>query len=382
MISEGKVGAAGIGTGGRGGFPAERGSGQSQTGSREVPQVKLDQTIRKHRPGRPVGLRSGILVVLALSARGAPGREGGRAARPEADIHRDDGHGLSAFESLVRIRREKESAGSEKAWRSLADALTALARRSGPRTAVGVLAELESLDARLRGGELEGVDARLESLGMEWSDSPSILRRVLALRGLLRARKSLLVEPNAVARLDIGHSFRRRFLASSAGLAPQGDDSKWLRVPLESPIRFLNLVRTSERAAGERRHPVSVVGFLSAEDLLEPSARPACLVRLLELAESRPVLVALFVFTDGLEPPPIPVDEAPWRDLALFWISGTFRELHGVVRRTRYEWLPGPSFLRLRRGSGGALASWCLPWDSPGLFASEIESEARDLGGS
>lgn len=273
----------------------------------------------------------------------------------------------SAETSRARALRLKHSGRVEERERAL-ELLREVARGD---SAAAIEADLEALDLALRLGRLEGVGPRLDILESRWAGSPSVSLRARALRGILGLRLSLFLEPNAVATATVGSTFRERFL--------QDDLSRktFRELPLGFPVLFLNDRADARVAAGGKVRAPTVVVLATLEDLLvaekelvEGVEGGSRLTRLARLASRREVLVIVLAFLGTL--PAIEWEGGPpeLESLCLLWIPGTFQALEGVPRRTRFEWVPGTSFIRL--GPGNEVLSWCLPWDSWGPFEREL----------
>ncbi len=240
-----------------------------------------------------------------------------------------------------------------------------------PFGALTVLAELEAVDVRMRLGRLEGVDARLRKLREAWAGNEEIRRRVRAFEGLLSLRGRYLLEPNAITRADLGERFRQRFCPKNRE-EPQ-------QVPLNYPIRYLsNLapVPASPPAPNApRQRAVTMVGFLSIDDLHDPQRsnwKPA-----LDFFDLGPrALVALFVYTGDLDPPPPAAAAEPWTSVAIFWIRGTPAALASAPVRSRYEWLPGPTFFLL--DPGGQVRSWHWPHEDWLGYLTDARTSIRE----
>jgi hypothetical protein len=221
------------------------------------------------------------------------------------------------------------------------------------------VAELEAVDVRLRLGNLEGLDGRLRGLEEAAGGQRDVQGRVRALRAILHLAGGSLLEPNAIARLDLGDRVRARFFPG------RGADSPTL-IPLDLPLRKLSDLtpgRVPGAARGSRTPCLPLVGFLGIEDLA--LSRRGAIQPVFDHFESDTrALVALFVYTgDGEIPPPATGDE-PWSRAAVFWIRGTPAALSSAPVRSRYEWLPGPTFFLLE--PGGKIRSWRWPheaWD-------------------
>jgi hypothetical protein len=278
---------------------------------------------------------------------------------------------LPLLESLARASRLPQGALD----RATNDLPLDLDEREGRRTqvpsAVGVLAELEAIDARLRLGRLDGLPERVRRLLHDWGAHPEVRRRARALGGLIPLRTGPLLEPNAISRVDLGKQFKERF-------HPGREDASDLKVPLDQPIRHLSRLlsgkpgRAAPRAASAA---VSLVGFLEMADL--SSDRMRAWRTVFEGFDRDPrVLIALFIFTGGAEPPAPLAGEEPWSRAVVFWIRGTPSALSSAVIRSRFEWIAGPTFFLLE--PGGKVRSWKWPeegWegfmnhDLPGALA-------------
>ncbi len=241
-------------------------------------------------------------------------------------------------------------------------ALQKLERWSQGDTALALLAKFESLDLKLRMGELEGIDSPLRELEKTWSEVPSIALRARALRGLLRTKQSLFVEPNAVADLDVGTRFRERFL--------QDDISKktFKSIPLDFPVLYLNDRADALVAKGAKVRVPTVLVLVQLEDLIEAEKQLdenqkelSPLARCIQLADQQGFICILLTYMGSLPSIEWEMEKGPWSSTCILWVSGTFQSLEGVPRRTRYEWMPGTSFFRL--GPGNSLISWRMPWD-------------------
>lgn len=275
---------------------------------------------------------------------------------------------LPLLESLARASRIPQGALD----RATSDLPLDLDEKDGRRiqvpSAVGVLAELEAIDARVRLGRMDGLPDRLRRLLHDWGTHPEVRRRARALGGLIPLRTGPLLEPNAISRVDLGKQFKDRFHAGR-------EDASDLKVPLDQPIRHLSrLLSGSPGRPGPRTASaaVTLVGFLEMADLSSERMREWRAV--FEGFDRDPrVLIALFIFTGGAEPPAPVGAEEPWSRAVVFWIRGTPSALTSAVIRSRFEWIPGPTFFLLE--PGGKVRSWKWPEeDWEGLLNHDLPS--------
>jgi hypothetical protein len=238
-------------------------------------------------------------------------------------------------------------------------------------SAAGLAADLEAIDCRLRLRRLDGLEERLGRLAAGWGANREVRRRAEALTGLSYLRDGTLLEPNAIAsdRLDVGRKFRSRFLGGRDGAAD---------IPLGRPLfRLTSLSPSPPRdLRASRPKAVTIAGFLRVEDL-DPGPDPVWRepVRLFE-GDPR-VVLALFVFTGDREPPPARPGEEPWESAAVLWIRGTPETLAAAPVRSRYEWLPGPTFFLLE--PGGRVRSWRWPHEGWRGFEADVAAALAAL---
>jgi len=237
-----------------------------------------------------------------------------------------------------------------------------------PPGAAQILAELEAIDARLRLGRRDGLQARIDRLRHDFPRHRELLARARALEFILVMKNGPLLEPNAIARADLGSRFFERFLSTRGG-------SRRATVPLDRPIRFLcDLNLATERRTGrtEKIHPVVLLGFVGRDDL--QGARLQALQRAFDHFERDPrALLCLFVFAGEGELPAVQTAEGPLSRAAVFWIRGTPAALADAPVRTRYEWLAGPTFFLME--PGGLFKSWRWPHEGWDGFLVDIQSE-------
>ncbi len=228
-----------------------------------------------------------------------------------------------------------------------------------------LLAELEELDLLLRMGRLHNLARRLRELGEAWRDAPSVSVRTQALERVMRARQSLLIEPNAVGRVDVGERFARRYLRRPDGTIRE--------IPRGFPIRFLSGLAEGILAPTEPDARVAtVIAFVEARHLADPQLDIAGRIAGLLSGDHGDIVLGLFVYESADGPAvTLPPGDEPWTRAVVLWFAGSFDRFDGLDRRTRVEWLPGPSFFLVE--FGGSVISWCLPWDRWDGFLADID---------
>ncbi len=242
----------------------------------------------------------------------------------------------------------------------------------GAPAAARVLAELEAIDARLRLGRRDGLQPRIDRLRKDFPRHRDVLARARALEFILAMETGPLLEPNAIARADLGIRFFERFLSTRGG-------ARRATVPLDRPIRFLcDLNLAPERRTGrtEKVHPVVLLGLVGRDDLQGErlqSFHPA-----FEHFDRDPrALLCLFVFTGEGDLPAAQTADGPLSRAAVFWIQGTPTTLASASVRTRYEWLAGPTFFLME--PGGLYKSWRWPHEGWEGFLRDIKREIDKL---
>ena len=321
---------------------------------------------------RRLGAIAGPALVLAALAR-TPAQSPEKPPAPEEAVPAaaplvpaQEGPRLKAALALKEERRLQDAlvrleaiASARAARPGSGPAELQLAAPGQALTAGALLAELEAIDVRLRLGALEGLEGRLRGLEEAAGAQRDVQRRVRALRSILHLAGGSLLEPNAIARLDVGDRLRARFFPGRGADSPPP-------IPLDLPIRKLSDLtpgRPPGAARGPRNACPPLVGFLGLEDLA--TSRRAALQPAFDHFDGDPrALIALFVYTGDAEIPPPATGDEPWSRAAVFWIRGTPAALSSVPVRSRYEWLPGPTFFLL--APGGRIRSWRWPhegWD-------------------
>ena len=119
---------------------------------------------------------------------------------------------------------------------------------------------------------------------------------------------------------------------------------------------------------------VTVIGFVRATDLADPALDYRRKID--DLVVRGDVILALMVY-ESFDDDAVDLDMTarPWTNVAVFRFRGSFREFDGLNRRTRYEWLPGPSFFLVE--FGGKVLSWCFPWDDWRGFEADVRERLR-----
>jgi hypothetical protein len=347
--------------------------------------------------GRPVSscALSALCLILAASlnlrlpaSRAEEPAQGGQAPAaggPPAP-HLGRGPETERLAAALALKEERKLTEAIRELETLAlagrtgPAVPGFEREPRPNSSLGgsslaVLGQLEAIDARMRAGLLGGLEPRLQLLAESWGENRDVRRRVRALQGLLPLLGGSLLEPNAIARVDAGDRFLARFFHGQKGSASP-------RIPLDLPLRHLSDLPIGEpggTGSGHRPRPVVVAGFLGIEELT-PERREPWRPAWVHFDQDPRALLALFVYTGDAElPPPAPAEE-PWSRAVIFWIRGTPFEIASGPIRSRYEWLPGPTFFLL--GPGGRLRSWRWPEEGWKGFLTDVREElSRTAGG-
>ena len=285
-------------------------------------------------------------------------------------------------EILSRAVRAKERRELEEAKRLLDRGETGRRDRRGLRIqapaqstlAVDVAIDLERIDLLLRMGEVEGLASKIDAIEGAFVAPSDVARRARALRAVLFLREGHLLEPNAISRVDAGQEFRTRFFA---GLAPGEEPNLQPNLAIRQ-LTDLPVGETKDRKpGGDRQRPLLVACFLTLQEL---RAGRDAMAPFFDLFPRDPrVLLALYVFTgssSGVEPLPSPGTGDLRLDRAVvYWMEGAANLLTRAPVRSRFEWIPGPTFLLV--GKQGRLLSWRWPHESWQGFVLDVE---RALG--